>query len=100
MGYCDRENIREYIVEAELLVDRIQRIVGQEVIQQAETDKDGRYHCFPEGQTKSKFAQYFSTLDEVAEYLLENERSQVRMNPNWSRIIDNIHIDGVPREEL
>jgi hypothetical protein len=42
----------------------------------------------------------FSNLDEAAKFLIDNQRGRIRMNPDWSLIVDNIHIDGKPRESF
>lgn len=39
----------------------------------------------------------FSNLDDVAAFLRANPGSGVRMHPGSARIIEHIHIDGVPR---
>lgn len=81
------------------MVDRIEKIEGGSVVQTAEPHKDdGQYYCHFQGQTM--FPERFPTLDEAADFLVKNKRSRIRMNPNWSLIVDDIHIDGVPRESL
>lgn len=82
------------------MVTRIEKIEGGKIIQTAEPHTDGYYHCYPEGQTMAKYMTRCSSLDEAAEFLTKNKRGRIRMNPDWSLIVDNIHIDGKPRESL
>lgn len=82
------------------MVARIEKIEGGVVVQRAEPDPTGRYHCLPEGQTMSKYAVYFSSLDDAADFLIANKRGRIRMNPGWSLIVDHIFIDGTARELL
>lgn len=81
------------------MVERIERIVNGVVLNIAAT-RNGRYCCLPRGQTLTEYAVYFETLEEVAAYLIRHPRSSVRMDPGWDRIVDNICIDGTPREDL
>lgn len=76
-------------------VSRIERIKGGVVLGRAETAKDGKYRCLPDGLNKRPLM--FSALDEVARFLQANPNSGVRMNPRWGKIVDNIFIDGLPR---
>lgn len=81
------------------MVSKIEKVENGNVVQVAEPHKsDGRYHCHQQGQTM--FPTTFTTLDDAAHFLISNKRSRIRMNPGWSLIVDNIHIDGVPREKL
>lgn len=82
------------------MVGRIEKIEAGRVVKRAEPDASGLYHCYPEGQTMARYASYYRTLDEVAEFLIRERRGRVRMNPDWSLIVDDIHIDGVAREHL
>lgn len=82
------------------MVTRIEKIEHGKMVQTAEPGTDGYYHCYPEGQTMAKYMTRFSNLDEAAEFLTKNKRGRIRMNPDWSLIVDNIHIDGKPRESL
>lgn len=81
------------------MVTRIQKIEGGVVVQTAEPHAtDGRYYCHEQGQTM--FPTKFASLDDAASFLIKNKRSRIRMNPGWSLIVDDIHIDGRPRETL
>ncbi len=60
------------------------------VIQQAEPDTDGCYHCLPFGNNVD--VVHFTTLDEVADYLRAHPKSGVRMNPGWSKVSKLIYI--------
>ncbi|CAM3971212.1 hypothetical protein PHIN109289_19220 [Phaeobacter inhibens] len=82
------------------MVTRIEKIEHGKKVQTAERGTDGCYHCYPEGQTMSKYMTRFSNLDEAAKFLIDNQRGRIRMNPDWSLIVDNIHIDGRPRESF
>lgn len=76
-------------------VKRIERIVGTAVLGRVEPASDGKYRCLLKGSNMDPVA--FSTLDEVADFLRMNPHGGVRMNPGWSKIVENIHIDGRPR---
>jgi hypothetical protein len=39
----------------------------------------------------------FGSLDHVKEFSRANPGSGVRMEPGWSKIVDHIYIDGMPR---
>ena len=81
------------------MVTRIEQIKGGSVTKTAEPHpKDGLYYCHLQGQTM--FPTTFANLDDAADFLIKNKRSRIRMNPNWSLMVDHIHIDGVPRETL
>lgn len=82
------------------MVIRIEKIENGDVVQCVEPDTDGNFHCYPEGQTMAKYRTLVPTLDEVAAFLIREKRGRVRMNPNWSLIVDHIHIDGKPREQF
>lgn len=82
------------------MVTRIEKIEHGIVVQTAERGTDGFFHCYPEGQTMAKYMTRCSNLDEAAEFLTKNQRGRIRMNPDWSLIVDSIHIDGKPRESL
>lgn len=83
------------------MVERIDRIVDGNLENWIEKrKKDGKYICYPPGQTLGQFAITFDNLDDVAEYLLDNLQSSVRMNPNWDRVVDDIYIDGIALTEL
>lgn len=82
------------------MVIRIEKIEDGKVVQRAERGSDGFYHCYPEGQTMAKYMKRYSNLEEAADFLVKNRRGRIRMNPDWSLIVDNIYIDGNPRESL
>ncbi|MBM3605692.1 MAG: hypothetical protein FJX25_13365 [Alphaproteobacteria bacterium] len=82
------------------MVTRIEKVEDGMVVQRAEPASDGFYHCYPEGQTMAKYMTRCSSLEEAAEFLTKNKRGRIRMNPDWSLIVENIHIDGKPRESL
>jgi hypothetical protein len=79
---------------------RIEKVIDGKVVQTAEIGTNGQYHCLPEGQTLNKFASYFTTIENAATYLVKYPRSRIRMNPGWALIVDDINIDGIPRENL
>jgi hypothetical protein len=76
-------------------VSRIEYIKGGRVIKRAERYKNGKYRCHPDGQNKEEF--WFSTLDEVAEFLRAHPGSGVRMKPGYGKISKHIYIDGIAR---
>lgn len=81
------------------MVLKIEKIENGKVVQAAEPQKsDGKYYCHLQGQTM--FPTTFTNVDDAADFLIKNKRSRIRMNPGWSLIVDNIQIDGVPREKL
>lgn len=81
------------------MVARIEQITMGTVVKTAEPQKtDGNYYCHLEGQTM--FPTTFANLDDAAAFLVANKRSRIRMNPNWSLMVNHIHIDGIPRETL
>jgi len=81
------------------VVTKIEQIKGGTVTKTAEPQKtDGLYYCHAQGQTM--FPTTFANLDDAADFLVKNNRSRIRMNPDWSLMVDDIHIDGVPREKL
>lgn len=81
------------------MVTRIEKIEHGAVVQTAEPHaSDGLFYCHQQGQTM--FPTKFANLDDAANFLIKNKRSRIRMNPGWSLIVDNIHIDGKPREGL
>jgi len=82
------------------MVNRIEKIEDGKAVQHVEPDADGNFHCYPEGQTMAKYRLFFETLDEVAVFLIRNQRGRVRMNPGWAMIVDDIYIDGNPRENI
>lgn len=81
------------------MVARIEKIVGGTRIQTVERAKAGKnrglFVCLADGSNKEQVP--FRTLDDVADYLAANPGAGVRMNPNWSKVVDFIHIDGHPR---
>lgn len=81
------------------MVSKIEKIENGKVVQVAAPQKsDGNFYCHLQGQTM--FPTTFTNMDDAADFLIKNKRSRIRMNPGWSLIVDNIHIDGVPREKL
>lgn len=76
-------------------VSRIEQIVGGKVMKRVVPSKTGKFRCFPKGMNTDPV--WFTTLDEVADYLRTNLHSGVRMQPGDSKIVDHIHIDGLPR---
>ena len=81
------------------MVTRIEKIKGVLVVQIAERHaSDGLYYCHFQGQTM--FPTKFANLDDAADFLKNNKRSRIRMNPGWSLIVDHIFIDGRARESL
>jgi len=74
-------------------VARIERIVGGTVRASAARDASGRYigHLFGSNVDPVPLA----TLDDVAAFLKSNPKSGVRMNPGWTKISRNVHIDGI-----
>lgn len=76
-------------------VDRIERVLHGVAVQRAEPNRLGFYQCHPAGSNESPVQ--FGTLEEVADFLRRIPRSGVRMRPGWSKISENIFIDGVPR---
>ena len=82
------------------MVERIEKIEDGKIVQRAEPDGNGNYHCYPEGQTMARYRTLYSTLDEAADFLIRNRRGRIRMSPGSALIVDNIHIDGAPRENL
>ena len=76
-------------------VSRIERIIRGTSIGAVERSTNGFYVCLSEGSNME--TQEFLTLDEVADFLRNNPRAGVRMNPEWSKIVKNIFIDGLPR---
>ena len=78
-----------------MTIRRIEKIVDGKVVQRAEPTKDGWYACLPKGTNMNP--ELFATLDEVAAYLRKNPEAGVRMNPGWSKISRQVHIDGTPR---
>lgn len=81
------------------MVTRIEKIVGGAKVQSVERAKAGKnrglFVCLADGSNKEQVP--FSTLDDVADYLTANPSAGVRMNPDWSKVVDFIHIDGRPR---
>jgi len=73
----------------------IEKIVAGSVVAKAESHKTSNYHCHHRGSNVD--AVELGSLDEVAEFLRENPGSGVRMEPGWSKIVDDIYIDGLPR---
>jgi len=82
------------------MVAEISRIVNGDVLQCAERDSSGLFHCYPEGQTMKKYSMAFDNLEDAADYLVKNRRSRIRMEPGQALIVDNIFIDGKAREDL
>ena len=80
------------------MVNRIEKIVDGEVLKRAAQDANGAFHCYPEGQTLARYRTLYYSLDDVAEFLIQNRRGRVRMTPGRALITDDIHIDGRPRE--
>jgi urease beta subunit len=75
---------------------RIEKIVVGSVVAVVERSrKTGNYHCHHRGSNVD--AVEFGSLDQVAEFLRANPGSGVRMEPGWSKIVDHIYIDGMPR---
>jgi hypothetical protein len=74
---------------------RIEKIVDGKVVQRADRNKNGLYQCHPPRTNMQPIE--FQTIKEAAAYLQDVAGSGIRMNPNWSLIIDDIHIDGKPR---
>lgn len=79
-----------------MAVTRIEKIdkAGM-VVQTCARHPDGKFRVFLRGTNMDAAA--LNTLDEVADFLRKNPRGGVRMNPGWSRIVERIHIDGIPR---
>ena len=81
------------------MVERIEKIVNGTVEKEASRyGREQRYRCYAPGTTTNP--QMFDTLDQVADYLIANPRSLVRMEQNYAMTADHIHIDGIAREEL
>lgn len=77
-------------------IGRIEKIKSGVVVQKAEPhSKDGHFWCHTYGSNIDPIR--LSSLDEVAEYLRDNPKSGVRMNPGWSKISEDIFIDGAAR---
>ncbi|MBZ9735763.1 hypothetical protein LB534_20305 [Mesorhizobium sp. CA18] len=80
-------------------VHRIEKIVGGVVVAAAEVAKRGpfagQFVCLSIGSNMAKVP--FATLTDAADFLRTHPGSGIRMNPNWSKIVDGIHIDGLPR---
>ncbi|MBB2841549.1 UNVERIFIED_ORG: hypothetical protein GGE64_005333 [Rhizobium etli] len=81
------------------MVTRIEKIVGGVAVQWVERAKNGKnkglFVCLADGSNKDQIP--LSTLDQVADYLRVNPRAGVRMNPDWSKVVEHICIDGLPR---
>jgi hypothetical protein len=74
-------------------ISRIEKIVSGTVTHTVERSKrSGNYVCLSVGSNMIK--SEFADLEQVADYLRSNPGSGVRMNPGWSKIVNNIHIDG------
>lgn len=78
-----------------MTIGRVEKIVAGVVVQRAERNEDGVYVCHASGTNVDPVV--LSSLDEVADYLRNNPRSGVRMNPGWSKISRRVFIDGLPR---
>jgi hypothetical protein len=79
-----------------MAVTKIEKIVRGRIVARAARGKTtGKYHCHAFGSNVN--AVMFSDLDGVATFLRSNPGSGVRMNPGFSKIVDDIFIDGVPR---
>lgn len=80
-------------------VHRIEKIIGGVVVATAEVAKRGPFAgqlvCLSIGSNMANVP--FTTLTGAAHFLRAHPGSGIRMNPNWSKIVDGIHIDGVPR---
>ena len=70
-------------------------VVGSVVAVVERSRKTRNYHCRHRGSNVD--AVEFGSLDQVAEFLRANPGSGVRMEPGWSKIVDHIHIDRMPR---
>ncbi|MDW9365803.1 hypothetical protein CN085_32185 [Sinorhizobium meliloti] len=81
------------------MVTRIEKIVGGVAVQRVERAKSGKnkglFVCLADGSNKDQVP--LSTLDQVADYLTANPRAGVRMNPDWSKVVEHICIDGRAR---
>jgi hypothetical protein len=77
-------------------ITRVEKIVAGLVVAGAgRSRKTGNYNCHHRGSNVD--AVELSSLDEVAEFLRANPGSGVRMEPRWSKIVDDIYIGGIPR---
>jgi hypothetical protein len=77
-------------------VSRIERIISGTVVGCAVVGPtSGKYHCHRSGSNMSPLP--FDTLDDVADFLRANPGSGVRMAPSFSKIVNNIYIDGFRR---
>lgn len=78
-------------------IHRIEKIVRGAVIAAAEVAKRGpfagQYVCLKDGSNKA--AVPCRTLDDAADFLRTHPGSGIRMNPAWSKIVNEIHVDGV-----
>jgi len=74
---------------------RIEKIVVGSVVAVIERSRQTGNHCHHRGSNMD--AVEFGSLDQVAEFLRANPGSGVRMEPRWSKIVDHIYIDGMPR---
>lgn len=79
------------------MVDKIEKIENGVVKKRAVPyNRNGGmyYECFEPGATRDPL--WFSTLDEVANFLQEKPNRRVRMEPGSAMTSKNIHIDGYP----
>ena len=79
------------------MVDRIEKVQDGKVTKTAKKyPRNGGhfFECFEPGQTRNP--RWFSTLDEVAEFLYEVPDRRVRMEPEAAMTSRFIHIDGEP----
>lgn len=79
------------------MVDRIEKVEKGKLTKRAvRYPRNGGefFECFEPGQTRNPI--WFSTLDEVAEFLRAVPHRRVRMDPGSAMTSRYIHIDGDP----